>query len=74
MQRNAAEQRAGDDAPQLTVDAAILLVDTSLHDLGSTQACTRDEVVSAFAWLESPNVGIALRDGDGLIVRRSLSP
>ncbi len=74
VQRNAAEQRAGNDAPQLTVDAAILLVDTSLHDLGSTQACTRDEVVSAFAWLESPNVGIALRDGDGLIVRRSLSP
>ena len=74
VQRNAAEQRAGNDAPQLTVDAAMLLVDTSLHDLGSTQACTRDEVVSAFAWLESPNVGIALRDGDGLIVRRSLSP
>ena len=67
----AAEQAAAAEAPPLTVDAAMLVVDEALRALGSTRACTRGEVEEAFAWLSSPNVGLAIRDADCLILRRS---
>jgi len=47
------------DAPRLTVDAAMLLVDEALRAAGSTQACTREEVETAFAHLTDPLVGAA---------------
>ena len=47
------------EAPRLTVDAAMLLVDQALRDAGSTQACTREEVEAAFAHLTDPLVGAA---------------
>jgi len=64
------EQRAADgarasarlnrgDAPRLTVDAAMLLVDAALRAAGSTQACTREEVDAAFTHLTDPLVGSA---------------
>lgn len=46
-----------------------LTVDAALQRFGSARACTREDVEAAFAWLCSPNVGIAERDGDALIVR-----
>jgi DNA primase len=69
-QLTAAEEGGARDAPKLTVDAAMLVVQEALRTAGSTQACTLEEVEYAFAWLSSPNVGIAERYEDGLIVRR----
>jgi len=47
------------DAPRLTVDAAMLLVDQALRAAGSTQACRREEVEAAFTHLTDPLVGSA---------------
>jgi len=59
-QRTAAAQDVRGDAPRLNVEAAILLVDKSLRDAGSTQACTREEVETAFSHLTDPLVGAAV--------------
>ena len=42
--------------PQITVDAATLLVDQRLRDLGSHRFCARDEVEAAFRHLTDPLV------------------
>lgn len=55
-QVTAAHEGEPADAPHLTEDAATLLVDATLRDAGSTQACTRDEVRLGFAYLTSPLV------------------
>jgi hypothetical protein len=47
------------DAPRLTVDAAMLLVDQALRAAGSTQACTREEVEAALTHLTDPLIGSA---------------
>ncbi len=67
-QKNAAAQRDAGDAPRLTVDAAMLLVDAALKRFGSSQACARADVEQAFAYLTSPNVGAAVRYGDAVVV------
>ncbi len=67
----AAEQGGPANAPRLTVDAAMVLVDAALRAAGSVQACTRDEVEAAFAWLVSANVAFAVRDGDGIVILRA---
>jgi len=67
-QRIAAEEGGPQNAPRLTVDAAMELVDAALHAAGSTQACTRNDVEAAFTWLAGPAVGRAVRDGDGLVI------
>ncbi len=69
-QRIAAEQGGPENAPRLTTDAAMLLVDAALRNAGSTQACTKEEVEDAFAWLASPCVGAAVGDGDALVIVR----
>jgi pyruvate/2-oxoglutarate/acetoin dehydrogenase E1 component len=46
----------------------MLLVDEALQTAGSSQACTKDEVEEAFAWLASPIVGVAVLDADALVV------
>ncbi|MGP6188570.1 MAG: hypothetical protein ACLPSH_00510 [Vulcanimicrobiaceae bacterium] len=48
------------EAPHLTVDAAMLLVDRALQGAGSSQGCTREEVESAFAHLADPLVASAV--------------
>lgn len=48
------------DAPRLTVDAAMLLVDQRLADEGSQATCSRAEVSAAFAHLTNPLVGMAV--------------
>jgi hypothetical protein len=70
-QVTAAEQGGPGNAPRLTVDAAMVLVDAALRAVGSAQACTRAEVEAAFAWLTSACVGLAVRDGDEVVVLRA---
>ena len=65
-----AEQGGAADSPRLTIDAAMFMVDAALRATGSAQACTREEVESAFSWLASANVGCAFRDGDELVILR----
>lgn len=67
-QRIAAEQGGPRNAPHLTVDGAMLLVGAALRNAGSSQACTKEEVEDAFAWLSSPCVGAAVRDDDALVI------
>jgi hypothetical protein len=64
----AAEQGGPSNAPRLTIDAAMVLVDAALRTGGSVQACTRVEVEAAFSWLASSKVGRAVRDGDELVI------
>lgn len=56
----AAEQGPPENAPRLTADAAMLLVDQRLASEGSAASCTRGEVEAAFAYLTNPRVGIAV--------------
>ncbi|MGP6156560.1 MAG: hypothetical protein ACLPYS_03370 [Vulcanimicrobiaceae bacterium] len=55
-----AEQTDGGEAQHLTVDAAMLLVDRALQGAGSSQACTREEVESAFAHLADSLIASAV--------------
>lgn len=50
----AAAQADPTNAPHLTIDAAMLLVQTQLTRAGSTRACTRAEVQQAFEYLTNP--------------------
>lgn len=59
-QVTAAQQGGRTNAPLLTIDAAMLLVDASLHALGSMQACTREDVQTAFVHLTDPLVAQAV--------------
>jgi hypothetical protein len=58
-QVTAAEQSDRGEAPHLTIDAAMLLVDAALKAAGSTQACTREEVEAAFTYLTHARVQLA---------------
>lgn len=53
------------DAPRLTIDAAMLLVDQRLVEAGAAVACARSEVRAAFAYLTNPRVGAAVLGEDG---------
>ncbi len=59
-----------DDAPVISEDAAMLLVDEELEKRGSTAVSTRDDVRAAFAYLTSPLVRAArwLDEPGGAIV------
>ena len=70
-QVTAAEQGGAAHAPRLTVDAAMFMVDAALRATGSAQACTREDVESAFSWLAGANVGCAFRDGDELVILKA---
>jgi hypothetical protein len=48
-----------DDAPVISEDAAMLLVDEELEKRGSTAVSTRDDVRAAFAYLTSPLIRAA---------------
>jgi hypothetical protein len=50
----------GRNAPHITVDAAMLLVDQALRDLGKTQSCSREDAEAAFEHLVDPLVGSAV--------------
>ncbi len=59
-QVTATQQGGPANAPLLTLDAAMLLVDAALRAAGSVQACTREEVQAAFSHLTDPLVGQAV--------------
>lgn len=67
-QVTAATQGGRSNAPDVTIDAAMLLVDEALQTAGSTQACRREEVEEAFAYLTSPNVARAVKSHDDALV------
>lgn len=71
LQGTAAAQGGPANAPRLTVDTAMALVDRELAAAHSTQACTREQVENAFAYLTNPMVAKAVRQDDALII---LSP
>jgi hypothetical protein len=71
LQLTAAEQGGRAHAARLTVDTAMALIDEALRAAGSAQACTREEVEEAFAYLTSPNVGNAKMEDDALVVLSS---
>jgi DNA primase len=57
------------DAPRLTEDVAMVLVDQDLIAQGSSATCSREVVCAAFDYLASPLVGRIRRDpGDGSAV------
>jgi DNA primase len=72
LQLTAARTGTPADAPLLTVDTAMALVDQALARLGSMQGCTREEVQLAFQHLVNPCTQNAQRIGSGiaLISRR----
>jgi hypothetical protein len=55
----AATQADPADAPHLTIDAAMLVVQTQLTRADVTRACTRAEVDQAFEYLTNPIIGKA---------------
>jgi hypothetical protein len=59
-----------DEAPAISEDVAMALVDEELEKRGSKAICARDEVRAAFAHLTSPLVRTArwLDERDGAIV------
>ncbi|MDQ2680727.1 MAG: hypothetical protein M3Y21_06880 [Candidatus Eremiobacteraeota bacterium] len=59
-QVTAAQEGGRQDAPTLTIDSAMVLVDAALRDAGSKQGCRRDDVVAAFAHLTDPLVAQAV--------------
>jgi hypothetical protein len=64
------------DAPAITEDTAMALVDEALTEHGSNAVCGRDEVRAAFAHLTSPLVGHARWESQpgGAIVIIALPP
>ncbi len=58
-QADAADFHSPADAPLLTEDAAMLLVDEHLRRAGSRTACTRGDIRHAFAYLTSPRIAQA---------------
>ncbi|HEY9085593.1 MAG TPA: hypothetical protein VIN40_06625 [Candidatus Tyrphobacter sp.] len=71
LQLTAAQQGGRAHAARLTVDTAMPLIDEALRAAGSAQACTREEVEEAFAYLASPNVGVAKLEDDALVILSS---
>ncbi|MEA2719105.1 MAG: hypothetical protein QOJ39_969, partial [Candidatus Eremiobacteraeota bacterium] len=58
------------DAPALTVDAALMLVDTALQQAKATGGATRAEVETAIADLVRSGAAIKLADRDGIVISR----
>lgn len=58
-QRAIAQRIAPADAPPLTPQSLMLLVDQGLAAAGSDAACTRSEIDLALAWLTNPLEGRA---------------
>ncbi len=71
-QTGAAQAGGAADAPVLTEDAAMLLVDQELLAQGCRVACTREQVRAAFEWLTNPLTGIAVwtPDRGGIVIVR----
>jgi hypothetical protein len=64
----AAQQGGPANAPHLTIDAAMLVVDEALRAAGSTIACTRAEVEAAFQHLTNPTTAAATMIEEALVI------
>jgi hypothetical protein len=56
------------EAPRLTEDVAMVLVDQDLAAQGSAAACSREDVRAAFDYLAGPLIRSIARDGDAVVV------
>jgi DNA primase len=68
LQLTAARTGTPANAPLLTIDTAMALVDQALARLGSTQGCTREEIELALEYLSTPVVAAAHSFDSGIIV------
>jgi DNA primase len=68
LQTTAARTGAPADAPLLTIDTAMALVDQALARLGSTQGCTHGETDLAFEYLANPANATAYNQGFGIVI------
>ncbi len=70
LQTDAARTGPAAEAPHLTLDTAIALVDQRLAQLGSAHACTRDDVTAAIAYLTNPLIARAVSapDTDAVVI------
>jgi hypothetical protein len=58
------------DAPVLSLDAAMLLVESALRHAGATSGATREEVHAAMEDLVRARQAVRIPDRDGIIIRR----
>jgi hypothetical protein len=56
----------------LSLDAAMLLVETALRHAGATTGATREEVRAAMDDLTRADEAVRITDRDGIIIRRGL--
>ena len=73
LQTTAAREATPPDAPLLTIDTAMALVDQALAAQGSSQGCTREDIELAFEYLTNPIVASAnlLKDPQsGIVISR----
>ncbi len=71
LQATLATQHDPRNAPRLTIDAALLLVQETLARAGASRACSRDEIQRAFEYLTNPIVGAATwtdNDGEAIVI------
>jgi hypothetical protein len=60
------------DAPVLTVDAAMLLVETALRREGVTDCASREEIREAMDDLTGANQAVRVPDRDGIVILRGM--
>ncbi|MDP9024630.1 MAG: hypothetical protein M3N13_04535 [Candidatus Eremiobacteraeota bacterium] len=60
------------DAPVLSLEAAMLLVESALRHVGATSGATREEVHAAMEDLVRAREAVRVPDRDGIIIRRGL--
>lgn len=63
---------APSDAPVLSLDAAMLLVETALRREGAESGATREEIRAAIDDLTRSGEAIRIPDRDGVVIRRGL--
>jgi DNA primase len=68
LQLTAARTGKPAEAPQLTIDTAMALVDQALTRLASTQGCTREEVQLALEYLTNPAIEAAQRINSSVVI------
>ena len=74
LQTTAARTGTPADAPLLTVDTAMALVDQALACLGSMQGCTREQLDLAFQHLTNPVNAVAATADSAVVVLHELRP
>ena len=71
-QRSLVGRVARDEAPVLSLDAAMLLVEAELQKAGITNMATREEIKTAMDDLVRTDEAVVVPGRDGIIIRRGL--